>query len=104
MEMGKTKSLNHNVLLGPVYAPVTTKRLLDYVKAQFTVVPNVFRVLGNASVSLEGYLNFSAALHGGTFDARVREQIALTVAARNLCGHCLSAHARDRGSAQATAK
>jgi AhpD family alkylhydroperoxidase len=55
-------------------------------------VPNLFRVLGNAPAALESYLNFSAALAGGTLDEKVREQIGLTVAESNLCGYCLSAH------------
>jgi len=44
-------------------------------------------------VALEGYLNFSAALAGGSLDNRIREQIAIAVAESNLCRYCLSAHA-----------
>jgi len=55
-------------------------------------VPNLIRVLGTAPAALEGYLNFGSALGGGSLNVRVREQIALAVAERNLCGYCLSAH------------
>lgn len=55
-------------------------------------MPNLFRVLGNSTAALEGYLNFSRALAGGTLSSKVREQIALAVAEGNLCSYCLSAH------------
>ncbi|SRR6266849_2011575 len=90
--MGKAKDVNRIVPLDPEQATGATRRLFDDVKVRFGVVPNVFRVLGNAPVALEGYLNFSSALAGGTLDAKVREQIALTVAEANLCCYCLSAH------------
>jgi uncharacterized peroxidase-related enzyme len=102
--MDKGKGLNRVVQLDPEHATGTTKRLFDDVKVKFGVVPNVFRVLGNAPVALEGYLNFSAILAGGTFDARVREQIALTVAESNLCGYCLNAHAFIGGKIGLTQK
>ena len=51
------------------------------------------RVLGNSPAALEGYLSLSAAIARGVLPARVREQIALTVAEINDCGYCLSAHA-----------
>ena len=76
----------------PAQATGMTKQLFDLVQAKLGVVPNLFRVLGNAPAALEGYLNFSAALAGGSLNAKVREQIALAVAETNLCGYCLSAH------------
>ena len=51
------------------------------------------RVLGNSPAALEGYLSLSAAIARGVLPARVREQIALTVAEINDCGYCLNAHA-----------
>jgi AhpD family alkylhydroperoxidase len=90
--MGKAKEVNRIVQLDPEHATGATKRLFDDVMAKFGFVPNVFRVLGNAPVALEGFLNFSTILANGAFDARVREQIALTVAESNLCCYCLSAH------------
>ena len=90
--MGKAKDVNRIVQLDPEHATGATKRLFDDVMARFGFVPNVFRVLGNAPVVLERFLNFSTILADGTFNARVREQIALTVAESNLCCYCLSAH------------
>lgn len=78
--------------LDPAQATGKTKQLFDEVRANLGEVPNLFRVLGNAPAALQGYLNFSAVLAGGSLNARVREQIALAVAESNLCGYCLSAH------------
>jgi uncharacterized peroxidase-related enzyme len=73
-------------------------------RAKFGVVPNLFRVLGNAPAALEAYINFGAALSRGTFDTKVQELIGLTVAESNLCDYCLNAHismARKIGLSQA---
>ncbi len=84
--------MNRITQLDPIGATGKTKQLFDEVRARLGSVPNVFRVLGNAPAALEGYLNFSAALAGGSFNARVREQIAVAVAESNLCRYCLCAH------------
>ena len=89
--MSEAKDLNRIPQLDPDRATGNTKRLFDDVEAKFGLVPNIFRVLGNAPAALESYLNFSAALAGGTLDAKVRGQIALTVAESNLCGYCMTA-------------
>ena len=48
--------------------------------------------------------NCGSALAAGSFNAKVREQIALAVAESNLCGYCLSAHAFIGGTAGLTGK
>ena len=78
--------------LDPVTTTGPAKSLFDTVQAKLGGVPNLFRVLGNAPAALNGYLNLSAALAGGSFDAKLRERIALAVAEINQCGYCLSAH------------
>lgn len=84
--------MNRIKQLDPTQATGLTKELLDGTKAKLGVVPNLLRVLGNAPAALEGYLKFSGALAGGSFNAKVREQISLAVAESNMCGYCLSAH------------
>ena len=91
--MGVPKNQNRIHPVGPQHVTGKTKRLLGQVRVKLGFVPNLFRVLANGPVALEGYLNFSAALAGGTLDERIREQIGLAVAESNLCGYCLSAHA-----------
>ena len=73
-------------------SPVAAQPLLEAVKKQLGVVPNLFRVVGNSPAALEGYLGLNGALGKGTLDARTRERIALTVAEINGCDYCLSAH------------
>jgi uncharacterized peroxidase-related enzyme len=91
--MGEPKNQSRIQPVDPQDATGKTRRLLDQVRAKIGLVPNLFRVLANAPVALEGYVNFSAALAGGTLNDRIREQIALAVAESNLCGYCRSAHA-----------
>jgi uncharacterized peroxidase-related enzyme len=73
-------------------APARSQPLLNAVKAQLGVVPNLFRVIGNSPAALEGYLSLNGALGKGVLDAQTRERIALAVAEFNGCSYCLSAH------------
>jgi len=84
--------MNRIVQIDPSQATGKAKQLLAGVESKLGIVPNLTRVLANAPAALEGYLNFSTALAGGTLDAKVREQIALAVAEGNLCSYCLGAH------------
>jgi uncharacterized peroxidase-related enzyme len=90
--MSRSKNRNRIPLLDPTSATGKTKQMFDDMVARFGFVPNLFRVLGNAGAALEAYSNFSSALHGGTLDTRVQEQIALAVAESNLCDYCIRAH------------
>ena len=78
--------------LDPAEATGKTKELFDIAQTKFGAVPNLIRVLGNAPATLSAFFNFGDALANGTFNAKVREQIALAVAESNMCGYCLSAH------------
>jgi uncharacterized peroxidase-related enzyme len=73
-------------------SPAGSQMLLEAVKKQFGVVPNLFRVVGNSPAALEGYLGLNGALGKGTIDAKTRERIALAVAEINGCDYCLAAH------------
>jgi len=53
--------VNRITQLNPAEATGKTKQLFDAVQAKLGVVPNLFRVLGNAPAALEGYLNFNCA-------------------------------------------
>jgi uncharacterized peroxidase-related enzyme len=66
--------------------------MLEAVKKQLGVVPNLFRVVANSPAALEGYLGLNGALGKGQLDARTRERIAMAVAEINGCDYCLSAH------------
>lgn len=73
-------------------APAASRLLLEAVKKQLGVVPNLFRLVANSPAALEGYLSLSGALSKGKLPAATRERIALVVAEINGCSYCLSAH------------
>src|SRR5258707_2764132 len=73
-------------------SPVAAQPLLQAVKKQLGVVPNMFRLISGSPAALEGYLGLNAALAKGALEAPTRERIALAVAEVNGCDYCLSAH------------
>jgi uncharacterized peroxidase-related enzyme len=73
-------------------APQDAQPLLQAVKKQLGVVPNMFRVIGNSPAALEGYLGLNGALMKGSLEPQTRERIALAIAEVNGCDYCLSAH------------
>jgi len=74
-------------------APRASQAMLEAVRGQLGIVPNLFRLVANSPAALEGYLGLSAALANGSLAAATRERIALVVADINGCDYCLSAHA-----------
>ncbi|MBX9588064.1 MAG: carboxymuconolactone decarboxylase family protein [Hyphomonadaceae bacterium] len=73
-------------------APAASRPLLQAVKDQLGVTPNMFRLISNSPAALEGYLALNAALNKGKLPAQTRERIALAIAEINGCNYCLSAH------------
>jgi uncharacterized peroxidase-related enzyme len=73
-------------------APEQAQPMLEAVKKQLGVVPNMFRLISTSPQALEGYLALSGALGRGALPAATRERIALAVAEINGCDYCLSAH------------
>src|SRR6202789_2577303 len=73
-------------------APAAAQPLLEAVKKQLGMVPNLFRVVANSPAALEGYLGLNGALAKGALDAKTRERIARVVAEIDGCNYCLSAH------------
>ncbi len=73
-------------------APAASRPLLDAVKKQLGVAPNLFRMVATSPAALEGYVGLSGALSKGALPAATRERIALAVAEANGCDYCLSAH------------
>jgi uncharacterized peroxidase-related enzyme len=85
--------MNRITLPTPEQTPTATLPLLDAVKKQLGVVPNLMKLVGNSPAALEGYLSLNGALSKGALDAKTRERIALAIAEFNGCSYCLSAHA-----------
>jgi len=73
-------------------APAASQPLLQGVKKQLGLAPNVFRLTSNSPAALEGYVGLLGALGKGKLPAPTRERIALAVAEANGCDYCLSAH------------
>jgi uncharacterized peroxidase-related enzyme len=73
-------------------APAAAQPLLQAVKKQLGIAPNLFRLVSNSPAALEGYVSLSGALGKGELPAATRERIALAVAEINGCDYCLSAH------------
>lgn len=68
------------------------KELLDAVKANLGLVPNMTRAMVNSPAVLDGYLHLSGALGKGKLPVKAREQLALAVSQENACDYCLAAH------------
>jgi uncharacterized peroxidase-related enzyme len=88
----KTNKMARLTALSPEQATGKTKELFTAIEGKLGMVPNMMRTMGNSSAALEGYLNLSGALGGGTLSATTGELIALAVAESNSCNYCLSAH------------
>jgi uncharacterized peroxidase-related enzyme len=73
-------------------SPAASQPLLEAVEKQLGSVPNMFRLIGNSPAGLTGYLGLHGALAKGTFNAALREKLAIAVAEANGCTYCLSAH------------
>jgi uncharacterized peroxidase-related enzyme len=78
--------------IDPATAQGQAASLLEAVRGALGSVPNLFRVTANAPAALQGLLGLNGALQAGVLPARVREQIAITIAQRNGCDYCFSAH------------
>ncbi|HEU4945554.1 MAG TPA: carboxymuconolactone decarboxylase family protein [Kribbella sp.] len=79
-------------LIDPATSPAPAAELLAEVKRNLGVIPNMTKAMANSPALLKGYLGLSGALARGVLDPATCERIALTVAQRNECDYCLSAH------------
>ncbi len=91
--MSGSRDQNRIQPVDPDHATGAIRRLFAEIRTKFALVPNLFHVLANAPVALEGFMGLGAALAGGALDEKTREQLALAIAESNLCAYCLSVHA-----------
>jgi len=78
--------------VNPETATGRAAELLGAVKSNMGMVPNLTKVMANQPAVLDTFLQIGGALGKGSFDAKTREAIALTVAGANSCDYCASAH------------
>ena len=71
-------------------SPAASQPLLEAVWKQLGSVPNMFRLIANSPAGLNGYLSLNGALAKGTFNAALREKLAIAIAEVNGCTYCLS--------------
>jgi len=72
-------------LVVPANTDTKVAATLSQMKTSLGGVPNVFALLANAPVALDGYLSLSKALSRGRLTARQREILALAIAQENEC-------------------
>lgn len=68
------------------------KDLFDAIQAQLGMVPNFLKVFANSPTALRAFLGLHLVAKEGSLDAKTRERIALSVAQKNSCEYCVSAH------------
>lgn len=66
--------------------------LFDAIHNQLGMVPNFLKVFANSPVALKAFLGLHEIAGNGSLDPQTRERIALTLAEKNSCQYCLSAH------------
>ena len=66
--------------------------LLEAIEAQLGMVPNFLKVFANSPAALRAFLGLHGIAGEGSLDAATRERIALTIAQKNECQYCVSAH------------
>ncbi|MBS0247578.1 MAG: carboxymuconolactone decarboxylase family protein [Proteobacteria bacterium] len=80
-----------------------SEALLDQVRTAMGFVPALMHVLAHSPAALAGYLSLRDALSHGVLPLRLREQVAIAIAAGNNCNVCLASHTRYGRAAGLTA-
>ena len=73
-------------------SPATSRTILERTEKAIGMVPNLYRTLAHSPATLSAYTGTARELGGGTLSAKLREQLAVAVAAYNDCAYCASAH------------
>ena len=68
------------------------QQILDKVKSQLGMVPNLYATIAYSSDTLENYLNYSSKVGKDSFSGKEMEAIKLAVSEVNGCEYCLAAH------------
>ena len=66
--------------------------LLTAIQSKLGMVPNFLKVFANSPAALRAFLGLHGIANEGSLDSQTRERIALTVAQKNSCEYCVSAH------------
>lgn len=74
-------------------APTATQPLLQQLKTQLGMVPQLFATIGRSPAALRSLLEAAATLADGALSAAEIEAVNLRTSELNGCGYCVSAHA-----------
>ena len=66
--------------------------LFEAIQGKLGMIPNFLKVLANSPSALSAFLGLHSIADAGTLDSQTRERIALTLAQKNSCQYCVSAH------------
>lgn len=73
-------------------APETSRKIMENMEQSSGFVPNLFGVLAESPVALEGYTSLNRILEKGTFSKAERALVLLAVSRTNECHYCVAAH------------
>tara|TARA_R110000744_G_C19233177_1_gene548401 strand:+ start:227 stop:775 length:549 start_codon:yes stop_codon:yes gene_type:complete len=73
-------------------APADTAATLSAIKGKIGMVPNIYATMAHAPAALNAALALGEANGKSSLSAKLREQLALTIAGVNSCDYCASAH------------
>ncbi len=66
--------------------------LFAAINEKLGIVPNFLRIFANSPDALKAFLGFYHIAGNGSLDIATRERIAVSLAQKNECEYCLSAH------------
>jgi uncharacterized peroxidase-related enzyme len=78
--------------VSPENASGEVQEMYGILKKKVGKVINIFQMMGNSPAVLGAYMALSEAAGKTSFDAKMRERIALLVGESNKCHYCLAAH------------
>lgn len=76
----------------PEQLDVKAQGILDQLKKQLGMVPNLYATIAYSSDTLESFLGFNGKAGKSTFSGKEIEAIKLAVSEVNACPYCLAAH------------
>ena len=71
-----------------------TKRLYKKVEESLGVMPNMFKIMGNSDVGLDGFLALNAGINSGKLGPKNVKMIILLTSQLNDCEYCVAAHTK----------
>jgi len=80
-------------------APGEARELLERLAARQGRASNMVRTMAHAPAVLRGYQELARALKKGELSVKLREEIALAIAAQTGCEYCQAAHVRAAAAA-----